>query len=99
MSCWMYFNTWQFFVYTWIHTFVDARSGVTDLLPFGFWGSSIIGVVNGEEVTDVSDFTDEAVSKGGFLLTVVSLGYIKLKIKLKQKYLWWKINIVQPPSY
>jgi len=69
------------FILRWIHTFVDARSGVTDLLPFGFCGSSIIGVVNGEDVTDVSDFTDEAVSKGGFLFIVDSLGYKKLKIK------------------
>jgi len=34
----------------------------------------MIGVVNGEDVTEVSDFTDEAVSNGGFLFTVVSLG-------------------------
>lgn len=60
--------------YSHFHTFVDAKSGVTDLLPPGFWGSSRIGVVNGEEVTDVSDLTEEAVSKGGFWFTVDSLG-------------------------
>lgn len=62
-----------------MRTFVDARSGVTDLLLLSFWGSSKIGVVNGEEVTDVSDFTDEAVSNGGFLVTVDSLGYTTIK--------------------
>lgn len=34
-----------------------------------------MGVVNGEEVTDASDLTEEAVSKGGFLFTVDFLGY------------------------
>lgn len=56
------------------HTFTEDRSGVTDLLPVDFWGSSRTGVVNGEEVTDVSDLTEEAVSKGGFLLILSSLG-------------------------
>lgn len=65
-----------------IYTFVEARSGVTDLLPVGFWGSSWTGVVNGEEVTDVSDLTEEAVSKGGFLFLFIvnSLGCIIIYI-------------------
>lgn len=64
--------------YTWctFNTFVDDRSGVTDLLPPVFWGSNWIGVVKGEEVTDVSDLTDVLVSKGGFLFTIGSLDYI-----------------------
>lgn len=56
-----------------IHTFVEARSGVTDLLPLGFWGSSWIGVVSGDDVTDVSDLIED-VSKG-FLFIEDSLGY------------------------
>lgn len=55
-----------------MHTFDEPKSGVTDLLPVGFCGSSRTGVVIGEEVTDVSDLTEEAVSKGGFLFIVES---------------------------
>lgn len=50
-----------------MHTFGTLKSGVTDLLPLCFCGSSKTGVVIGEDVTDVSDLTEEAVSKGGFL--------------------------------